>query len=84
MEPDIKDWNDLGAVQAFTNEAEEMEFYQDHRDWLLTLMERDIPQAQRIRQFQGMILLWRGFKQGRFDRQWDAEERRWIYQPRQP
>jgi hypothetical protein len=33
---------------------------------------------------EALALLWRGFKQGRFDRRWDAEHKRWVYQPREP
>lgn len=83
MNPDLEGLNDLKVVQAFTDEAEEIEFYQEHREWLLELMERDIPQPQRIRQFQGMILLWRGFKDGRLARSWHPGERRWLYHPGQ-
>jgi hypothetical protein len=81
MEPEIKRLDELRTVLAFTSEAEEMEFYRDHRDWLLDLMARDIPHVQRIRHFQAMILLWRGFKEGRLAREWNADRRRWHYHP---
>lgn len=79
MDRDFEGLDDLKTVQAFEDEAEEVEFYQEHRDWLLELMERNIPHVQRIREFQGMILLWRGFKDGRLVRSWDPEQRRWLY-----
>ncbi|MFQ5881795.1 MAG: hypothetical protein ACE5I9_04905 [Candidatus Methylomirabilales bacterium] len=83
MDTNIEGLEEYRTVQAFTDEAEEMEFYQEHREWLLELMEKDIPHVQRIRQFQGMILLWRGFKEGRLTRSWDPEQRCWLYHPRQ-
>ncbi|MBW8005725.1 MAG: hypothetical protein FVQ06_08085 [candidate division NC10 bacterium] len=83
MDPDIQGLDDLKTVQAFKDETEEVEFYQEHRDWLLELMEREIPHVKRIQQFQGMILLWRRFKEGQLVRSWDPEKRRWLYHPEQ-
>ncbi|MFQ5846166.1 MAG: hypothetical protein ACE5IQ_00665 [Candidatus Methylomirabilales bacterium] len=84
MDPEFQDLDDLKMVHAFRDEADEMEFYQEHREWLLDLMEGDMLHVQRIRQFQGMILLWLGFKEGRLGRSWDSGERRWLYHPGQP